>query len=160
MTVAAGVQAATVVAVVATTERVAGGTAVLLMTARDHASMADPSLVPPVVSTGPSGLGMVGLPPAGRSSFGSGTSPSERGATSRRSGSDQRPSPSDPRQPPPGLASGGGSGGASGSSGGGGTPAAALLDPATAPAASAMGAVTATERRVTWWYPEIVVSPG
>ena len=100
ITVAAGVPAATVVAAaVATTERVAGGTAVLLMTAGDRASMADPSLVPPVVSTGPSGLGMAGLPRAERSSFGSGTSPSERGATSRRSGPDQRPLPSDPRNP-------------------------------------------------------------
>ena len=130
------------------------------MTAGSGTSMADLSLVPPVLNTGPSGPGMAGPPPAGRASFGSGTSPTERGATSRRSGSDQQPAPADPRRPLPGLAGSGGSGGASGSSGGDGTPVAALLDPATAPAASTLGAVTAVERRVTWWYPEIVVSPG
>jgi hypothetical protein len=161
ITPAAGAQAATdVAAVVATAEPIADGTALRIVTAGGGTSMADLALVPPVVGIGPSGLSLAGLPPTGRSSFGSGTSPSERADTSRRSGSDQRPTPSAPPRPLPGLASGGGSGGASGSSGGGGTPAAALLDPATAPAASTLGAVTATERRVTWWYPEIVVSPG
>jgi hypothetical protein len=163
LTLAAGARAATVVeAVVAAAERVAGGTAVRLMTAGGGTSTADLSqtfLVPPVLNAGLSGPSPSGPQPAGRAGFGSGTSPTERGVTSRRSGSDQRPTPSDPRRPLSGLAGGGGNGGTSGS-GGNGTPVAALLDPATAPAVSTLGAVTTAERRITWWYPEIVVSPG
>jgi hypothetical protein len=88
---------------------------------------------------------------------------SDRVNAARRSGSDGDTPPSDPRRAGPlyGLAAGaGGNSGASGASGGDGSPAAAFLDPATAPSASALGAIAATERRVTWWYPEVVVSPG
>jgi hypothetical protein len=157
--IAAGAQAAQLVAVVAATaERIAAGTAFEVVT-----STTAPHALPmlPGVGTGPAG--MSGLPPTARSNFNSGVSPSDRTAASRGSGSGRGPAPSGPLRSGPlsGLAAGAGSnGGASGSSGGDGTPAAAFLDPATAPAASTLSAVTATERRITWWYPEVVVSPG
>jgi hypothetical protein len=160
---AAGEHAATpVVAFVAAAERIDGITAVGPTTTDSSMMTPDLSwmvLVPPVLNAGTSMSDAAGLPPAGRSGFTSGTSPADRGAISRRSGSDHRPVPSDPRQPLPGLASGSG-GGTAGSSGGDGTFVAALLDRATAPAAPTLGGVFATERRITWWYPEIVVSPG
>jgi hypothetical protein len=59
-------------------------------------------------------------------------------------------------------AGGPGSGGAgsSGSSGNGGMPHAVLVDPDSAPPVFALSVLTAPERRVTWWYPEVVVGPG
>jgi hypothetical protein len=156
--VAAGAQAAQLVAVVAVTaERVAAGTAFGVV-----ASTTAPHALPMLPGLGAGPAGISGLPPTGRSNFNSGASPSDRTTASRGSGPGRGPAPSGPLRTGPlsGLAGAGGNGGASGSSGGDGTPAAAFLDPATAPAASTLSAVTATERRITWWYPEVVVSPG
>jgi hypothetical protein len=114
----------------------------------------------PVVSIGPSGLGLTGLPSAGRRASG----PGRR----RRSGGPPHAGPAGSAaycrrtraKPPPGLSERRWRWRCIRSSVRGGTPAAALLDPATAPAASAMGAVTATERTRHLVVPEIVVSPG
>jgi hypothetical protein len=126
------------------------------------ASSTAPHALPMLPGLATGSAGMSGLPPTGRANFNSGVSPSDR-AAARGSGSGRGSAPSGPLRTGPlsGLAAGaGGNGGASGSSGGDGTPAAAFLDPATAPAASSLSVVTATERRITWWYPEVVVSPG
>jgi hypothetical protein len=56
--------------------------------------------------------------------------------------------------------SGSGGAGSSGSSGGAGIPPAVLLDPDSAPPVFALSLLTAPERRITWWYPEVVVGPG
>ena len=160
--VAAGTPAALAEPVAAVAERVAAPTTVRVLSGADTSTRAASSTIPalPVLGTGPSTPDMSGLPPAGRSSFGSG-SPSDETAASQRHGSGQRPAPAGPRRTVPlSGPAGGGSGGASGPSGGDGAPAAAFFDPATAPAASTLGAATAVERRITWWYPEVVVSPG
>jgi hypothetical protein len=160
--VAAGTPAGLAEPVVAVTERIAVARTVRALSSpgtSTSAASAVPAL--PALGTGPSTPDLSGLPPAGRSSFGSG-SPSDETAVSQRHGSGQRPAPAGPRRTVPlsGPAGGGNGGGASGPSGGDGAPAAAFFDPATAPAASGLGAATAVERRITWWYPEVVVSPG
>jgi hypothetical protein len=53
-----------------------------------------------------------------------------------------------------------GGAGSSGSSGNGGMPPAVLLNPDSAPAVFALSVLSAPERRITWWYPEVVVGPG
>jgi len=58
------------------------------------------------------------------------------------------------------VGSSSGGAGSSGSSGGGSMPPAVLSDPAAAPTAFALSVLTAPERRITWWYPEVVVGPG
>jgi hypothetical protein len=159
--VAAGTPAGLAEPVVAVTERIAVARTVRALSSpgtSTSAASAVPAL--PALGTGPSTPDMSGLPPAGRSGFGSG-SPSDETTVSQRHGSGQRPTPAAPRRTVPlSGPAGGGHGGASGPSGGDGAPAAAFFDPATAPAASGLGAATAVERRITWWYPEVVVSPG
>jgi hypothetical protein len=53
-----------------------------------------------------------------------------------------------------------GGAGSSGSSGGNSIPPAVLLDPDSAPPVFALSELTEPERRITWWYPEVVVGPG
>jgi hypothetical protein len=57
-----------------------------------------------------------------------------------------------------GASSGGA--GSSGTSAGNTMPPAVLLDPDSAPLVFALSELTAPERRITWWYPEVVVGPG
>jgi hypothetical protein len=39
-------------------------------------------------------------------------------------------------------------------------PPAVLMDPDSAPPVFALCELIAPERRITWWYPEVVVGPG
>jgi hypothetical protein len=160
--VASAAPASTPASVMATAERIAGPATVRVLSGAEMSTSAASPIVPalPALGTGPSPADIFGLPSAERSSFGS-MSPSDETAASQRHGSGQSPAPAGPRRTGPlSGPAGGGSGGASGPSGGDGAPTAAFFDPATAPAASTLGAATAVERRITWWYPEVVVSPG
>jgi hypothetical protein len=53
-----------------------------------------------------------------------------------------------------------GGAGSSGSNGGNSIPPAVLLDPDSAPLVFALSELMTPERRITWWYPEVVVGPG
>ncbi|HEX5810917.1 MAG TPA: hypothetical protein VFY38_02345, partial [Pseudonocardia sp.] len=76
----------------------------------------------------------------------------------------QRPSPIAPGGGGPTAVDGGGStsggAGSSGSGGGNTMPPAVLVNPDSAPPVFALSELTAPERRITWWYPEVVVGPG
>jgi len=155
--VAAGTSATPVEPVVAVAERSSDPTTVQKLSGLDTSTSAVSPAVPALlgVGTDPSLPGL-----SGRSSFGS-SSPADKTAASQRHDSGQSPAPAGPRRTIPlSGPAGGGSGGTSGPSGGDGTPTAAFFDPVTAPTASGLGATTAAERRITWWYPEVVVSPG
>jgi hypothetical protein len=61
-----------------------------------------------------------------------------------------------------GVDTGGQGSGGAGSSGSSssGIPPAVLLNPESAPLAFALSELTTPDRRITWWYPEVVVGPG
>jgi hypothetical protein len=117
--------------------------------------------------SGPIAVKLSGLPPVSHEDFKSRAGISSAGSSSAPS------APTDPRHPAPmapggsgpvaGIDAGGtagGGAGSSGSAGNGGMPPAVLLNPDSAPTVFALSALTAPERRITWWYPEVVVGPG
>jgi hypothetical protein len=112
-------------------------------------------------------VALSGLPPVEHEAFKSRAAVSELGSSTQSNspGGQRTPAPMSPGGSGPiaGIDAGGsssGGAGSSGSSGGGGMPPAVLADPAAAPAAFALSVLTAPERRITWWYPEVVVGPG
>jgi hypothetical protein len=113
-------------------------------------------------------VALSGLPPVEHEAFKSRASVSELGSPTQPDGSgggQRTPTPLTPGSGGPiaGVgAGGGGSGGpgSSGPSGNGGMPPAVLLNPDSAPTVFALSVLTAPERRITWWYPEVVVGPG
>jgi hypothetical protein len=132
----------------------------------------DPLVGPPTISqmaslSGPVAVALSGLPPVAHDAFAARAVASAAGSSPRpvRPGDPRTPAPMTPGSGGPiaGVDAGGSSGGGAGSSGsssGGGMPPAVLLDPDSAPAAFALSVLSAPERRITWWYPEVVVGPG
>ncbi len=116
--------------------------------------------------SGPIAVRLSGLPPVEHEEFRARASVSAAGSSSHPAGpAGQRPNPVAPGGSGPiaGVDTGGNSGGgagSSGSSGGNSIPPAVLLDPDSAPPVFALAELTAPERRITWWYPEVVVGPG
>ena len=116
--------------------------------------------------SGPIAVRLSGLPQVEHEEFRARASVSAAGSSSHPAGpAGQRPSPVAPGGSGPiaGVDTGGNSGGgagSSGSSGGNSIPPAVLLDPDSAPPVFALSELTAPERRITWWYPEVVVGPG
>jgi len=115
--------------------------------------------------TGPLAVKLSGLPEVEHEEFRARAAVSAVGSTTRPVGPpSQRPSPIAPGGGPTASvdASGPTSGGAgsSGSGGGNTMPPAVLMDPDSAPPVFALSELTASERRITWWYPEVVVGPG
>ena len=116
--------------------------------------------------SGPIAVALSGLPPVEHEAFKSRAVISAAGSTTQPTGPDgqRAPAPVAPGGGPiasvdAGGTSGGGAG-SSGSAGNGGMPPAVLLDPDSAPTVFALSVLTAPERRITWWYPEVVVGPG
>ena len=133
----------------------------------------DPSTPPlPGLSTqraaeisGPLAVKLSGLPEVEHEEFRARASVSAAGSPTRPTGpAGQHPSPIAPGGGPTASvdASGPANGGAgsSGSGGGNTMPPAVLMDPDSAPPVFALAELTAPERRITWWYPEVVVGPG
>ena len=117
--------------------------------------------------SGPIAVALSGLPPVEHSEFKSRAVVSAVGSPTLPSdpGGQHSPAPMAPggTSPIAGLDSGGpnsGGAGSSGSSGNGSMPPAVLLDPDSAPTVFALSVLTAPDRRITWWYPEVVVGPG
>ena len=116
--------------------------------------------------SGPIAVRLSGLPQVEHEEFRARASVSAAGSSSSHpSGpAGQRPSPITPGGDGPtavdGGASTGGGAGSSGSGGGNTMPPAVLVNPDSAPPVFALSELTAPERRITWWYPEVVVGPG
>jgi hypothetical protein len=116
--------------------------------------------------SGPIAVRLSGLPQVEHDEFRARASVAAAGSSSSHpSGpAGQRPSPITPGGGGPTAVDGGGStGGGAGSSGSGGgntMPPAVLVNPDSAPPVFALSELTAPERRITWWYPEVVVGPG
>jgi hypothetical protein len=114
--------------------------------------------------SGPVAVALSGLPPVEHEVFRLRAAVSEAGSPARPG------SPGDPRAPAPAVPGGpvaavdagsaGNGAGSAGSAGNGGMPHAVLVDPDSAPPVFALSVLTAPERRITWWYPEVVVGPG
>jgi hypothetical protein len=116
--------------------------------------------------SGPIAVALSGLPPVEQTAF--------KSRASVAAGSPTQPSGPAGQHTPAPMAPGGngpiasinaggsssGGAGSSGSAGNGGMPPAVLLDPDSAPTGFALSVLTAPERRITWWYPEVVVGPG
>jgi hypothetical protein len=117
--------------------------------------------------SGPIAVALSGLPPVAHDDF------TSRAAVSAAGSAPRPATPVDPHSPAPmapggsgpmagvdvGGTSGGGAG-SSGSSGNGSIPPAVLQEPDATPTAFALSVLSAPERRITWWYPEVVVGPG
>jgi hypothetical protein len=108
-----------------------------------------------------------GLPPIEHTEFKSRATVSEVGSSTRpiRSTDPDSPTPLAPggSSPIAGIDTGStntGGAGSSGSSGNGGIPPAVLGDPDSAPTVFALSVLSAPERRITWWWPKVVVGPG
>jgi hypothetical protein len=118
--------------------------------------------------SGPIAVRLSGLHPVEHEEFRSRASVAAAGSSSSSGPAlpaGHRPGPIAPGGggPMAGVDAAGASNGGTGSSGtpGGNTmPPAVLLDPDSAPPAFALSELTALERRITWWYPEVVVGPG
>ena len=117
--------------------------------------------------SGPIAVVLSGLPPVEHDVFKSRAVVSAAGSPTQPTGTpgQRTPAPMAPGGTGPiaGIDAGGSTGGgagSSGSSGNGGMPPAVLLDPDSAPTVFALSVLTAPERRITWWYPEVVVGPG
>jgi len=154
--------------------KVAGPVAIDAAMARSADRVDDPAATRPLPGlstqlaaeiTGPLAVKLSGLPEVEHEEFRARAAVSAVGSTTRPVGPpSQRPSPIAPGGGPTASvdASGPTSGGAgsSGSGGGNTMPPAVLMDPDSAPPVFALSELTASERRITWWYPEVVVGPG
>ena len=113
-------------------------------------------------------VALSGLPPVEHGEFRSRAAVSEAGTSPRSdgpAGSDSSaPLAPGSTAPIPGLDAGGTNTGGAGSSGSangpGSLPLAVLGETDSPPTAFALAVLSAPERRVTWWYPEVVVGPG
>ena len=112
-------------------------------------------------------VALSGLPPVEHGEFRSRAAVSEAGTSSNSdgpAGSDSSaPLAPGSTAPIPGLDAGGtnpGGAGSSGSANNGSLPLAVLGETDSPPTAFALAVLSAPERRVTWWYPEVVVGPG
>jgi hypothetical protein len=115
--------------------------------------------------SGPIAVELSGLPKVEHAEFRARAAVSAAGSSPHPAGpAGQRPSPAAPGgSGSVALDAGGPSSGGAGSSSSGGAnniPQAVLMDPDSAPLVFALSELTTPERRITWWYPEVVVGPG